>query len=555
MRPIHILAIICIILGLSCASQGVISGGPEDKTPPKVVEEKSSPNYQTNFSERIIELTFDEFVTINNPLKELVISPPLTYLPRIEGRGKKIKFSFNENEALKEEATYSINFGQSIKDFRANNPLENYTFVFSTGDYIDSLSIAGTVVKGIDNKKMKDVLVMLYTDLRDSVPFLEKPFYSTRTDAEGKFKINNIKSDTFKLFALKDENVNYLYDLDEEFIAYLDLPLFISDSTQYDDLKLFAFQQDPTLKIINIDSKQLGIVKVLFNQAIETFDFTHTYEKDFIYEYDNDTLLLFYDTTALISDDTLFGLQDTFLLKKPRSTSKTPGIALRSISYKYGASLSPQDSLLFRFSTPLKSLVKDSIIFVDSADMKLDFDVYIKDTISRTLVFKYKETEFMGTFFLKIKPKSIVDLYGQSNLDSIEYAFTLAKAEDCGIIQLDFSPLMLDSNNYIIEFRSKETVLKRFESDRLTDSIEVFSFLPPGTYNLRLVQDRNHNGKQDAGNYLLKAKQEAEKKINLQAIKADWQLEEVIYWEEVIAPPDAPAEDNGVLPNLEREKR
>ena len=520
------------LLGLACASQGVISGGPEDKTPPKVVAEKSTPNYQTHFKEQQIELNFDEFVTINNPLKELVISPPLTYLPKVDGRGKTVRFTFNEDEVLKEDATYSINFGQSIKDFRASNPLENYTFVFSTGDYIDSLSIAGSVVNAKDEKEMADVLVMLYTDLRDSVPYLEKPFYSTRTDKEGKFQINNIKADTFKLFALKDENVNYLYDLDEEFIAYIDTALIITDSSKFDQLKLFAFQEDPAVRIINVDSKQKGLVKILLNQNLDELEYEHTYPSTFIQEFNQDTLLLFYDTTNLVNNDTLFVMQDTFVMKKARSTSTTPSFSVRNININDGESLSPLDSIAITLSTPVTSINRDSIIFIDSSGLSLDYSIAIERDTSRKVIFKYGKINSPGSYSLTFLPNAFTDLYTQSNTDSLNISFSFLKAEDCGIIQLDFSPLMIDTSNYIIEFRNKGSVINRLESDQLLDSIVIFQYLQPGTYNIRLVQDRNHNGKQDAGNYLLNAKQEAEKEITLQAIKADWQLEEVISWDE-----------------------
>ena len=134
---------------------------------------------------------------------------------------------FAEDEILKENATYQINFGNAVKDFSVGNIFENYVFVFSTGPVIDSLSVSGKVIDELTGEPVKDVLVMLYENLADSALILDKPFYFSKTTDDGSFQLNNLRADTFQLFGLKDENVSYTYDLPEERVAFYNKHIII----------------------------------------------------------------------------------------------------------------------------------------------------------------------------------------------------------------------------------------------------------------------------------------------------------------------------------------
>ncbi|MCB0640491.1 MAG: carboxypeptidase regulatory-like domain-containing protein, partial [Phaeodactylibacter sp.] len=106
---------------------------------------------------------------------------------------KTVLFEFDENEELRENATYIINFGDAIKDFTEGN-IAPIRFIFSTGDYIDSLEVKGRVVDAVSGEPVSDVLVMLYDNLNDTVVRTERPFYFSRTDKAGQFKIENVKA-------------------------------------------------------------------------------------------------------------------------------------------------------------------------------------------------------------------------------------------------------------------------------------------------------------------------------------------------------------------------
>jgi len=224
-KSIYIYIIAGLFIAPGCAKVGSPTGGPKDITPPKIVESKPG-NYSTNFSSKRIEITFDEFVQLKNIYNELIISPPLKERPENKLKGKSLVVDLN-NE-LKENTTYTLNFGNAIADNNEGNVLANFEFVISTGDYVDSLSVTGKLVNAFNLKPEKDpVFIMLHENLKDSAPYFEIPSYIGKTNKDGAFAINNIKADTFRIFALKDANLNLLFDANEK-IAFVDSSFVIS---------------------------------------------------------------------------------------------------------------------------------------------------------------------------------------------------------------------------------------------------------------------------------------------------------------------------------------
>ncbi|MFP4471824.1 MAG: Ig-like domain-containing protein, partial [Bacteroidales bacterium] len=207
-----------------CANPVSPTGGPVDETAPMVVESEP-PNYSTHFNRNRIIITFNEFVQLQQPNQQVLISPPLRENPSYKIRGRSVVVDFNEE--LQPNTTYSIFFGNAITDLTAGNPLGDYLFAFSTGDHIDSLAIGGEVLNAFNLQPQENVLVMLYppdndTVPRDSLPMLVRPLYVAKTNAAGVFQLRNLRNEPYKIFALNDMNSNYLYDLPNEEIAFID---------------------------------------------------------------------------------------------------------------------------------------------------------------------------------------------------------------------------------------------------------------------------------------------------------------------------------------------
>jgi hypothetical protein len=293
-----------ILVTGACAKMGSLAGGPMDEAPPEVV--KSDPeNYSTNFDGQTIEITFDEFIQLDNVNQNLVISPPLENRPDVRLRKTSIVIEL-ENE-LRENTTYTLNFGSAIKDNNEGNELTNYEFVFSTGNYLDSLSIGGNILQAFNLQPTEEpVHVMLYENLSDSVVYKELPVYIGKSTKEGTYRINNIKEDTFKLFALDDVNNNFLFDLPNEQIAFLDTSIILTpelfsrvqaeeaDTLHSDSLNIArdTLAISDTVNIVQLkeDSLLLQSETALPERLlVDLFLFTEDSESQFLSDYNRET--------------------------------------------------------------------------------------------------------------------------------------------------------------------------------------------------------------------------------------------------------------------------
>ncbi|MDY6802041.1 MAG: Ig-like domain-containing protein [Bacteroidota bacterium] len=217
----------------SCAKIVAPTGGPKDVEPPKVLS-SNPPNLSTNVEGKKIEITFDEFIQLKELNQKLVVSPPVEEKPEVIVKGKSLVIEFPVE--LKDSTTYNIYLGDAVQDYNEGNPIENFQYVLSTGDYIDSMTVEGKVLSAFNLLPQEDVLVMLYSDFSDSVPIKNIPEYISKTDKDGFFQMNNIRNDTFKIFALRDANKNYLYDLPNEGIAFADSAVkFVMDTKPLTD--------------------------------------------------------------------------------------------------------------------------------------------------------------------------------------------------------------------------------------------------------------------------------------------------------------------------------
>ncbi len=215
---VFVVLLVCLLTS-RCAIQVPPSGGPADVVPP-VVKSTTPPNYSSQFKENKIRIYFNEYVEIKEASEQITISPIPEMDPDFSTKGKSIQVEFFEK--LKDSTTYTINFGNSIKDYTVGNPLNNYQYVFSTGDYVDTSEIKGSVLDAFSLKPIEKCYVMIYDNNIDSLPLKEKPLYYAKTNKSGYFEIRNIRNGKYKIFALFDLNSNYIYDLPNETIAYID---------------------------------------------------------------------------------------------------------------------------------------------------------------------------------------------------------------------------------------------------------------------------------------------------------------------------------------------
>lgn len=226
MRWQRVILLIFIALSLSCARVVMPPGGPDDKTSPEV-QGNTPENFSTQFYSDKVVIDFDEYIILKDFSQEFVSSPLFNEKPEKILKGKSLVLKFDK-DSLSPNTTYTLDFGNSIVDFRAGNVLSQYQYVFSTGDVIDSLHISGYIYWAEDLLPQEQVWVLLYKNFNDSILKTQRPDFIAKTDIDGYFSINNIAEGTYGIAALKDINNNYMFDLPNEQIAFLDSTFVLS---------------------------------------------------------------------------------------------------------------------------------------------------------------------------------------------------------------------------------------------------------------------------------------------------------------------------------------
>ena len=172
-----------------------------------------------NFKGKNVTVTFDEYVALDNITEKFMVSPPMKKKPKVSIRGKSVVTEFLES--LRDSTTYTLYFQDAIKDLNEGNKIENYQFVLSTGPVLDSLSVTGNVYNAFNMEVPEKTLVLLYRELADSFVVKHLPDYISRVDLKGYYRINNIATGTYRLYALKDGDNSKNFNVPEEDFAFM----------------------------------------------------------------------------------------------------------------------------------------------------------------------------------------------------------------------------------------------------------------------------------------------------------------------------------------------
>ncbi len=238
--------VVVALISVQCANPVAPTGGPRDTTPPVIIQAVPE-NETVNFHAENIRIWFDEFVVLRELHQQFLSSPPFAKMPDITIRGKSLQI--NIDEELKPNTTYTLYFGNAIVDFRESNPLAEFRYVFSTGTQLDSMEISGKIVNAYSHQPEKGVLIMLYDQYHDSIPYQHQPYYVARSGEDGSFRFTHLRNIPYKIFALRDANNNMLFDLPNEEIAFLDTLLYPTEMQRVDKESLSS---GDTVHISNI---------------------------------------------------------------------------------------------------------------------------------------------------------------------------------------------------------------------------------------------------------------------------------------------------------------
>lgn len=210
-------AYVIAVLVASCARMGQPDGGWYDEVPPKVVG--ATPGERaTKVNQQKLEIRFSEYIKVDNPTENIIFCPPQLEMPEIKATGKSVKIELKDT--LKPNTTYTIDFSNAISDNNEGNPMGNYTYVFSTGEQIDTLEVSGYVLEAETLEPVKGSLVGLYSNLEDSA-FTTQPMLRVgRTDGDGQFRIRGIAPGKYRIFSLMDSDGDYKLSQRGEMLGY-----------------------------------------------------------------------------------------------------------------------------------------------------------------------------------------------------------------------------------------------------------------------------------------------------------------------------------------------
>jgi uncharacterized protein (DUF2141 family) len=522
-----LLAVLIILQLASCARRGAPSGGPKDENAPILIN--TIPAFKsTNFKEKEIKIYFDEYVKLKDLQKQLVVSPPLKYLPIITPIGiPSKKITIKIKDTLLENTTYVFNFGQSIEDNNEANIISNFKYIFSTGSYIDSLKINGNIADSFNKTADEQISILLYANdenYNDSIIFKEKPMYVANTLEAIDWKISNIKKGAYKLIALKDLNSDYIYNPKEDKIGYIDEVINIpTDSSSSYHIKLF--KEIPEFQLTRpIEVAKGHIIFGYFGNAdslkIKLLDKTDANFKQIsFFEKENDTLHYFYK--GIDADSLQFNLsnkkyleQKTVLLRKAEVDSLIFKSNIKRIFHF-------RDTIEFTGNNPIMNIDNSKITFTDKDTLQVPFTLKFSESKQKVkLLFERKEKQ---SYKLEILPNAITDFFEQTN-DTLSYSFTTKELINYGSLKISVKGV--EKYPIIVQLLSEKSVLIE---EIFASSEQEFNFenLSPKKYLIRVILDENQNKKWDTGNFL--KKQQPEKVyyfIKVIEIKENWFVNE-----------------------------
>ncbi len=528
---------------LSCASTGSPTGGPKDILPPVLDTARSSRTGQVFFKPRELSFFFDEFVEVKDAIKQVLVSPPLTYIPKVAHRGKKVSFQFDEKEVLKDDATYTINFGESVVDYHEGNVLSPFTFVFATGANLDSLTIEGRIIQAKTGETEKEMVVFLYDNLADSIVRKEKPLYFARPDKEGVFRFLNIKSDTFRILAIKDENLNYRYDLETEKIAFADSLIFLTAS-RISPLLLRSSLPEPKLRLLAANTRQYGKINLLYNTRPPDTLRVSLSDKSIPFAAESilDSVNVYYETT-LDSFYAYIGL-DTLKIK-PRGRGDFLKKSKFTLQFTSPLSnISTRDSVTLSFSQPLGRFAAEDFQVSDSLGLLRNLPWKIsRDQKTLTLSYRWAAGGKYKIFLPKQKFQSI---YGMWN-DSLNLAVSILPADKTAGLKVIVEG-MDSTAHYMITLWREQTLISRSFVKRLTTQTLSLKGLAPDKYQVEVVRDINQNGRWDAGNYWSKTQPEPYYLFKGDKLRENWDSEMKVSVSGDQKPADEPNRQSTGLP-------
>lgn len=538
-----------------CASVGRPQGGPYDEKPPMYVKSNPLPN-QTKIKPTKIELVFDENIKLEKPTEKVFVSPPQLSQPIVRSNAKNVTVELADT--LLPNTTYTIDFTDAIRDNNEGNALKDFSLSFSTGDMIDTLQISGTLLNAENLEPITGTYIGIHNNLQDSA-FTAIPFLRIgKTDDLGHFSVKNIAPGTYKVYALKDINSNFMFDMPNEDIAFLDSLLVPTvemkihpdtiwkdsvsvDTIKYinvphfypDNLILLSFNENkknvylekterldkekvtfyfsapedslPKLEGINFDINDWAVIE----NSPKNDTITYWIRDSLIYNRDTLQVVASYMHTDTLNNLTL-NVDTIQLIAKPKKASqpkkdrrndknKKDSIVVKNMNVRDNINSSLEIGTVprFIFEEPLVSFEEKGIklrLKKDTIFTDVEFSLVPDSLRLREYIINTKLIPGEQYQF-DIDSASIYSLYGLTNAP-ITKKFSIKKEEEYSNLVI---PVMGLNTPAFVELLDKSD--KPVRKAIVENGEATFKYVKPGEYYARIILDKNGNGLYDTGNY------------------------------------------------------
>ncbi|MEY3644297.1 MAG: hypothetical protein RLZZ207_992 [Bacteroidota bacterium] len=529
------------VLCLSCAKQSSPMGGPQDEDSPKLIS--STPADQsTSISPEKIVLTFDEYVGLENASKGVVITPKINK-DLVEFTALKNTVTVLLKQELEDSTTYVFDFQKSVVDISERNPAEKLKLVFSTGNQIDSLSLSGSLrfPYSEQSEDYRNVLVGIYP-LNDSTDvFTAPPYYLAQVDTMGNFNLSNLKAGSYRAYAWRDNNGNLKAESKSEEYDFLRDTIHLNPST-IDSAFFNLSKADLTpIKILRTTNFGKNFDVILNRNPVKTTVEVEGLGENLFYV-QGDKRIRFYPRTARADSIPLkFTVQDSVGFSKdsliwarfPTSERKPEKLTLEVNS---GKSFYQNLNMRLTFNKPITSVRLDSLrlqadsVFIPIQQEMLSFaDSSMRDVLQIQVLLPDSIDSDLVT--LVASDSTFQDIEGTINEKPLKANYKKLKRKDMadgisGEIQGAEAPLIIQLVN------GKKEVA--YELILAKETRFGFSLLEPGTYSLRVIEDRNENGIWDPSNYQMRKSAErifyyeGEDRTRDLVIRGGWTVEDLI---------------------------
>lgn len=524
MRIIFLLLISILFTG--CAKRGFITGGMKDTLAP-VLRLSEPKNFSTNFKGNVIKLQFDEYVKLKDVNKQMIISPPMKLQPLITPSVASKEITITIKDTLLENTTYSFNFGNSIQDNNEGNPYQQFKYIFSTGTYIDSLELRGTIKDAFDLKTDNFVSVMLYEKnekFNDSVVYKEVPRYITNTlDSSKTFKLENLKEGNYLLVAMKDMSSNNKFDPKSDKIAFFSETITVPSEFAY-ELELFKevlpfkpmkpSQASGNRIIVGHEGKADNLKAELKNGSEIIPTIVTTFEG-------KDSVQIWFkpiktDSISLKLNRNDFEKEFTVKMKNQKADTL-------SIKPKQSGTLHFRENFTLGSSVPLTKIDDSRIKLINKDSVAVTFSTKY-DELKQEVEIDFKK-EPLEKYSFTLEKGAFTDFLERES-DSTGYRVSTRDVADYGNLRLQLEGIK--SFPIIVELTDdKGKVLASAYSEG--ETVLDFDLVEPALFTVRIIYDENKNKIWDTGSYLEKRQTEEVRYFPTPVeVRANWDVNQTL---------------------------